>query len=102
MQKLERCENRGRFCGAILLWNPNICHDRLGRKDKWNTQKSTVLSQLFDRIELQCLQPEFRYNHPHAPGDVTICTGYKRTHYRRFALQSDDANLMLTLPRQAK
>ena len=26
-----------------------------------------------DRLEKHCLSPEFRYDHAHAPGDVTIC-----------------------------
>ena len=33
---------------------------------------SEEAGDLFDRLELQCLQPEFRYNHLHTPGDVTI------------------------------
>jgi alpha-ketoglutarate-dependent taurine dioxygenase len=29
-------------------------------------------AELLDRLELHCLQPRFRYNHLHTPGDVTI------------------------------
>ena len=28
--------------------------------------------RLLDRIELHCLKPQFRYNHRHEPGDVTL------------------------------
>ena len=29
-----------------------------------------------DRLEKHCLSPEFRYDHAHSPGDVTICKSH--------------------------
>ncbi len=33
-----------------------------------------------DRLEAHCLRPEFRYDHVHAPGDVTIWDNYATLH----------------------
>ena len=33
-----------------------------------------------DRLEEHCLAPEFRYDHPHTPGDVTIWSNYSTLH----------------------
>ena len=34
----------------------------------------------FDRLEAHCLAPEFRYDHPHTPGDVTIWSNLSTLH----------------------
>lgn len=34
----------------------------------------------FDRLEQHCLAPGFRYDHPHAPGDVTIWSNFSTLH----------------------
>ncbi len=36
--------------------------------------------RFLDRLEEQCLQPEFRYDHPHTPGDVTIWSNFATLH----------------------
>ena len=70
--------------------------------------------QLLDELEAHLLQPEFRYDHAHAPGDVTIWDNYMTLHnsppMKVGIRSSDDARLMyrlsckgepaLTLPRQ--
>ena len=33
-----------------------------------------------DRLEAHVLQPQFRYDHPHAPGDVTLWDNYMTLH----------------------
>ena len=69
--------------------------------------------RLLDRIELHCLKPQFRYNHRHEPGDVTLWDLYATLHavppIRRQVEHIGDARLMyrlsckgdacLTLPR---
>ncbi len=67
----------------------------------------------FDRLETHCLAPEFRYDHPHRPGDVTIWSNFATLHtappVKRIIDDPDDARLLyrisvkgqpsLTLPR---
>ena len=67
-----------------------------------------------DRLEAHCLQPQFRYDHAHAPGDVTLWHNYMTLHNSPPTMSNiksiDDARLMyrlsckgdpvLTLPRQ--
>ena len=36
--------------------------------------------RFFDRLEEHCLAPEFRYDHPHEPGDVTIWSNFSTLH----------------------
>ena len=36
--------------------------------------------ELLDRLEMHLLQPEFRYDHLHVPGDVTIWNNYMTLH----------------------
>ncbi|MBE82038.1 MAG: hypothetical protein CME21_05680 [Gemmatimonadetes bacterium] len=36
--------------------------------------------EFLDRLEAHCLQPEFRYDHLHIPGDVTIWDNYMTLH----------------------
>ena len=67
-----------------------------------------------DRLEKHVLQPQFRYDHVHVPGDVTIWNNYMTLHTSppiKLDINSiDDARLLyrlsckgtpaLTLPRQ--
>ncbi len=52
----------------------------------------------FDRLEAHCLRPEFRYDHPHVPGDVTIWSNFSTLHVappnKRVINDPDDARLM--------
>ncbi len=52
----------------------------------------------FDRLEAHCLDPRFRYDHTHAPGDVTIWSNFATLHvappYKRIVDHPDDARLM--------
>jgi alpha-ketoglutarate-dependent taurine dioxygenase len=66
-----------------------------------------------DRLEAHVLQPQFRYDHPHVPGDVTLWDNYMTLHNAppmKTGISSvDDARLLyrlsckgepaLTLPR---
>ncbi len=66
-----------------------------------------------DRLEAHVLQPQFRYDHLHAPGDVTIWDNYMTLHnappLKSRVTSLDDARLLyrlsckgdpaLTLPR---
>ena len=36
--------------------------------------------QFLDRLEEHVLQPRFRYDHPHAPGDVTVWSNFACLH----------------------
>ncbi len=36
--------------------------------------------KFLDRLEAHCLQPRFRYDHPHTPGDVTIWSNFATLH----------------------
>lgn len=36
--------------------------------------------EFLDRLEQHCLAPEFRYDHPHMPGDVTIWSNFSTLH----------------------
>jgi len=51
-----------------------------------------------DRLEEHCLQPQFRYDHVHAPGDVTIWSNFSTLHtappYKKVINDPDDARLM--------
>ena len=67
-----------------------------------------------DRLEKHVLQPQFRYDHLHVPGDVTLWDNYMTLHNAppmKFNINTiDDARLLyrlsckgepsLTLPRQ--
>jgi alpha-ketoglutarate-dependent taurine dioxygenase len=67
-----------------------------------------------DRLEAHVLQPQFRYDHPHVPGDVTLWDNYMTLHnsppIKSHITSLDDARLLyrlsckgepaLTLPRQ--
>lgn len=69
--------------------------------------------EFLDRLEAHCLQPQFRYDHPHVPGDVTIWDNYITLHnsppMKSNITSLDDARLLyrlsckgepaLTLPR---
>ena len=39
---------------------------------------------LLDELELHVLQPQFRYHHPHVPGDVTVWDNYMTIHNNPF------------------
>lgn len=51
-----------------------------------------------DQLECHVLQPEFRYDHPHTPGDVTIWSNFATLHvappYKRVVNDPADARLM--------
>jgi taurine dioxygenase len=51
-----------------------------------------------DRLEAHCLQPDFRYDHVHRPGDVTIWDNFATLHvappFKRIINTPDDARLM--------
>ncbi len=51
-----------------------------------------------DRLEAHCLQPRFRYDHVHAPGDVTIWSNFSTLHVappvKRSINDPADARLM--------
>lgn len=51
-----------------------------------------------DRLETHCLAPEFRYDHPHQPGDVTIWSNYATLHVapptKKFVNDPSDARLL--------
>jgi alpha-ketoglutarate-dependent taurine dioxygenase len=56
-------------------------------------------SRLFlDELEEHCLAPQFRYDHPHASGDVTIWSNYATLHVapptKKFVNDPADARLM--------
>ena len=57
--------------------------------------------RLLDRLELHILQPQFRYNHPHAPGDVTLWDLWSTMHATppmlRGVTRVEDARLMYRL-----
>lgn len=57
-----------------------------------------------DRLEAHCLQPQFRYNHAHAPGDVTLWHNYMTLHNSPPSMSNinsiDDARLMYSLHRE--
>jgi alpha-ketoglutarate-dependent taurine dioxygenase len=57
--------------------------------------------EVFDRIELHCLQPKFRYNHLHRPGDVTMWDNFMTLHavppIKSDVSSVDDARLMFRL-----
>lgn len=36
--------------------------------------------RFLDELEAHCLQPRFRYDHPHTPGDVTIWSNFATLH----------------------
>ena len=54
-----------------------------------------------DRIEAHVLQPQFRYDHPHVPGDVTIWNNYMTLHnsppIKSNISSVDDARLLYRL-----
>ena len=54
--------------------------------------------RFLDRLEAHCLRPEFRYDHVHTPGDVTIWSNFATLHVAPPVKQSindpDDARLM--------
>ena len=56
---------------------------------------------LLDRIEAHVLQPQFRYDHLHAPGDVTIWDNYMTLHnsppVKSNIKEIDDARLLYRL-----
>ena len=57
--------------------------------------------EVFDRIELHCLQEQFRYNHPHNCGDVTIWDNFMTLHavppIKSDVNSIEDARLMFRL-----
>ena len=69
--------------------------------------------EFLDRLEMHVLQPQFRYDHPHLPGDVTLWDNYMTLHNSPPIMSNitsiDDARLLyrlsckgepaLTLPR---
>ena len=54
-----------------------------------------------DRLEAHCLQPQFRYDHVHTPGDVTLWHNYMTLHNSPPSMRNissiDDARLMYRL-----
>ena len=54
-----------------------------------------------DRLEAHVLQPQFRYDHPHAPGDVTLWDNYMSLHnsppVKSDITSIDDARLLYRL-----
>jgi len=52
----------------------------------------------FDRLEAHCLQPQFRYDHVHTPGDVTIWSNFSTLHtappHKKVINDPKDARLM--------
>ena len=54
-----------------------------------------------DRLEAHVLQPQFRYDHPHAPGDVTLWDNYMTLHnsppVKSDITSIDDARLLYRL-----
>ena len=54
--------------------------------------------QFLDRLEEHCLQPEFRYDHAHTPGDVTIWNNFATLHtappVKQIVDRPDDARLL--------
>ena len=54
--------------------------------------------RFLDRLEAHCLRPEFRYDHVHAPGDLTIWSNFATLHVappvKRSIDDPDDARLM--------
>ena len=54
-----------------------------------------------DRLEAHVLQPQFRYDHPHVPGDVTIWDNYMTLHnsppIKSNIISLDDARLLYRL-----
>ena len=52
----------------------------------------------FDELEEHCLAPQFRYDHPHEPGDVTIWSNYATLHVapptKKFVDDPADARLL--------
>lgn len=63
--------------------------------DGMNQQASR---EFLDRLEAHCLQPQFRYDHQHAPGDVTLWCNFTTLHnappFKRIINHPDDARLM--------
>ena len=51
-----------------------------------------------DELEEHCLAPEFRYDHVHRPGDVTMWSNFATLHVapptKKFVNHPDDARLM--------
>ena len=51
-----------------------------------------------DELEEHCLAPEFRYDHPHEPGDVTIWSNFATLHVapptKKFVNDPADARLL--------
>ena len=58
----------------------------------------TESRHFFDELEEHCLAPEFRYDHVHAPGDVTIWSNFSTLHVapptKKFVNDPADARLM--------
>jgi alpha-ketoglutarate-dependent taurine dioxygenase len=54
--------------------------------------------RFLDRLEEHCLQPEFRYDHVHTPGDVTIWNNFATLHTappsKPIVNHPDDARLL--------
>jgi alpha-ketoglutarate-dependent taurine dioxygenase len=57
--------------------------------------------EFLDQLEAHVLQPEFRYDHPHVPGDVTIWDNYMTLHnsppMKSGIASIDDARLLYRL-----
>ncbi|MDG1232812.1 MAG: TauD/TfdA family dioxygenase [Pseudomonadales bacterium] len=54
--------------------------------------------EFLDRLEAHVLQPQFRYDHAHCPGDVTVWSNFATLHTappsKRIINNADDARLM--------
>ena len=59
---------------------------------------ATASREFLDRLEAHVLKPQYRYDHPHTPGDVTIWSNFATLHNappaKRIINQPADARLM--------
>jgi alpha-ketoglutarate-dependent taurine dioxygenase len=57
--------------------------------------------KFLDRLEMHVLQPQFRYDHAHDPGDVTLWDNYMTLHtsppIKKNIVSIDDARLLYRL-----
>ena len=88
--------------GIKSLYSPWNCRGHVGIPPiEVQGMSKDESDALLDRLELQCLQPEFRYNHPHQVGDVTIWDLYATLHavppIKSNVDSIDDARLMYRL-----
>ena len=55
----------------------------------------------FDKLEAHCLQPQYRYDHPHAVGDVTLWHNHMTMHnappMKVLSREEEDVRLMYRL-----